>query len=130
MKPSFSVEAVSVAAALATIDVLEKTNGVAHLWAMGQRFIDGVNSVIARMHLQEEVEAQPWNVPPMPFIWFKGPHGERREAMREHFYRELTNRGVLMLSDHMNFVNLAHSAEDIDAAIDACERSLRLVKDA
>ncbi len=127
---TFSVEAVSVAAAVATLNVLEKTNGVAQLWAMGQRLIDGINSVITQLHLQEEVEAQPWNVAPMPFVWFKGSCVERREAMRERFYRELTQRGILMLSDHMNFINLGHSVEDIDVTIAACESALRSAKDA
>lgn len=122
---TYEDETLAIAASLATINTIEKEGGIKHVWKMGNRLIEGLERAITDIGIEEEVEAHPWNEPPMPFIKFKGSN---RSHLRSIFFREIFNQGLLMYHDHMNFINLSHTQSDIDRTIDKCKICLKKVK--
>lgn len=121
---TFSNELISVAAALKTISILERPGNITRLGQLGERFIEGVNGILNRLGLAEDVRAVAYRWPCMPFIWFRGGL-DVSGRMKPEFYRRLSRRGLLMLGDHMNYVCLSHGGGEIDEALQAVEDTLR-----
>jgi glutamate-1-semialdehyde 2,1-aminomutase len=123
LKGTFNSELGSIAAALATLDALKQSAAFEQLALIGHRLIDGLNGVFDRVGLGGSIEAIPYRWPCMPYIWFRAKD-DRMRGLKAAFYTRMAARGHLLLADHMNFVMLAHRAEDIDQTIDAAAQTL------
>ena len=124
---TFQHDLLSITAAHKTIEILQTTPVLDHLWRLGHRLIDGFNRIATALDLLDVVEAEGWQWETMPFFVFKGKE-DRTQAMKKRFHRELRERGVYMSPDHMDFIMAAHTEADIDATLTACEESLRVAK--
>ncbi|GGC89845.1 aspartate aminotransferase family protein [Chelatococcus reniformis] len=114
---SFWCGAVSMAAALATIDVLEAVDGPAHMRAMGQRLRDG----IAAQAVAAGIGVRQSGPPQMPTLLFDDdPEG----AKGDRFTVEALRRGVYLHPRHNMFLSAAHTEADIDFALDATREAL------
>ncbi len=118
---TFNGETASMAAALKTIQELERLNALEHIWRMGRMLIDGLNEIIREFGAP--AEAFGWPLPPMPFMRFTVEDKETEEKLRTSFFGEVISRGVLLHPTHMWFVSYAHKEEDI-------ERTLEIVREA
>jgi len=117
---SFWCGAVSMAAALATLDVLEKANAPEHMRAMGQRFRDGIAAQAAR----HGVGARQSGPPQMPTILFDDdPEG----VLGSRFCAEALQRGVYLHPKHNMFLSLAHTPSDIDFALAVTDEAFKVV---
>jgi glutamate-1-semialdehyde aminotransferase len=124
---TFSVEAFSIAAAVAVIREMREKKVVEHLWKMGQRLIDGLN-VICRDHGIEGPEAYPDPVPSMPrFTWRPRTEDFSHPAHR-YFFAECYRHGLFYSSWHVSFVNYSHKSKDIDEALEICDFVMDTVK--
>ncbi len=124
---TFGGEALSLAAAAATIRTVQRENVCQHLWEAGARLQAGFNRIAA--HLS-------WNGPhPLaecvgpavrPKLVFRNLEGKESPLVKSLFMQEMVRRGVLLHSGALNLC-LAHTCEVVDATLNACEEALRVV---
>jgi glutamate-1-semialdehyde 2,1-aminomutase len=117
---SFWCSATPMAAALATIDVLENENGPEQMRRMGQRLRDGIAAQARRYNIGVRQSGPPQ----MPSILFEGDPDCVKGSC---FVQEALSRGVYMHPKHNMFLSLAHTAADIDAALQVTDEAFRIV---
>lgn len=123
---TFGGEALSLAAAIATIDKIERENVVARLWRTGAELMSGARERIARAGLVEcigLVGSAPWAI-----LTFKDHPLASRDAIKTLFLREMIQAGVLLNASHN--VCYAHTPADIAQVLAAYDRALPMVGDA
>jgi glutamate-1-semialdehyde 2,1-aminomutase len=118
---TFFTQAVPLAAALATIDELERLNAVDHMEAMGRRLCRG---------LEERAQAAGIGVtisgpPAIPFMTFDEDEGgfERSRV----FAAACLKAGTFLHPVHNWFVSAAHQDEDIDQVLKAADEGFAAV---
>jgi glutamate-1-semialdehyde aminotransferase len=120
-------ETLSLAAARATLDVMASEPLHEHLWTLGRRLQQGLREVIDRYDLADRVTcsgAAPWTI-----VGVREPHpNDDTLPAKSLLQQELVKRGVLFNGSH--FICYAHTAGDIDDAIDAYDGALRVLADA
>jgi glutamate-1-semialdehyde 2,1-aminomutase len=109
---SFWCSAVSMAAAVATLDELERIDGPRMMRDLGQRFRDG----IAKQAAEAGVGVRQSGPPQMPTILFDD---DADFAIGERFSAEALKRGVYLHPRHNMFLSTAHTVDDIDVALEA-----------
>jgi glutamate-1-semialdehyde 2,1-aminomutase len=119
---SFWTSSASMAAALATLDVLEAENGPEHMRAMGQRFRDGIAAQAAK----HGVGVRQSGPPQMPTILFDDDPDYVRGS---RFASEALQRGVYLHPKHNMFLSLAHKPSDIDFALSVTDDVFKIVAD-
>lgn len=125
---TFFVEAMSIAAANAVLKELQAKPVVEHLWAMGQRLIDGLNQICAD-HGMDGPVAYPDPVPSMPrFTWLPGQGNACDHPVHQLFFSECFRYGLFFCPWHVAFVGYSHQASDIDEALDICDLAMRKTK--
>jgi glutamate-1-semialdehyde aminotransferase len=123
---TFNVEALSLAAAIATIEELREKDVPSHLMRMGQRLIDGLNEITNTYGIAARAFPNP--IPAMPN--FRFTHSDNDTAKRAHaaFYSEVIRHGLFLCDWHMSFTSFSHQEQDIDEALDICEAALRSLR--
>ncbi|WP_395713224.1 aminotransferase class III-fold pyridoxal phosphate-dependent enzyme [Reyranella sp.] len=109
---SFWCSAVSMAAAVATLDELERIDGPARMRAMGLRLREG----IAAQAAAAGIGVRQSGPPQMPTLLFDD---DPDLAKGDLFTREALKRGVYLHPRHNMFLSTAHSEADIDVALEA-----------
>jgi len=119
---TFGGEAVSLAAARATLQIIRDEPVCEHLARLGSRLRDGINDLASRHGLGEFVGA----VGPGPIlaVTFKDHPQAGDRAIKTFVIQELSRRGVLALGYH----NLcyAHTERDIDLTLASYDQALAL----
>ena len=117
---TFSVEAVSIAAAIATLREFKEKNVPAHLQKMGRRLIDGLND-ICRSHRMEGPRAYGDPFDSTPRFSF-APHTEDfNHPAHRYFFSQCLRYGLFFVHWHVAFINYSHKAKDIDQALEICD---------
>lgn len=122
IKGTYSYELSAMAAAAATLDVLERERASEALAARGTELLGRLNDVISTEG-PSGLSAVPYHWPSMPYLFFEP--GSLAASIRDRFYERLADAGVLMLRDHMNFVCVTHTAEDVEKVANAVRDVLR-----
>jgi glutamate-1-semialdehyde 2,1-aminomutase len=117
---SFWSGGVSMAAALATLDVLEAEDGPARMHAMGTRFRDGV----AAQAKSYGIGVRQSGPPQMPTIQFDG---DVNWEIGSRFTTAALREGVYLHPKHNMFLSLAHNEKVIDQALAATDAAFRIV---
>lgn len=123
---TFHGDTAAMAAALTTLRIVEERGVADHVWALGQRLIDGLNTMAREMEVPAVSYGEPF--PPMPFLRFEHPHPETNDALRTTFYEEMLARGVLLHPRHMWFISHAHQASDIDTTLEHARSAMKLAR--
>jgi len=118
---SYWNSAVPMAAALATIDELEKTGGIQHMLNMGRRLIEGLKIRAEQHGLQIRLTGPP-SIPTMTFA------NERDYMRMQVFSAEASKRGVFFHPHHNWFLSVAHSEDDIDESLGIADEAFAVVK--
>jgi glutamate-1-semialdehyde 2,1-aminomutase len=118
---SFWCSAVSMAAALATLDELERIDGPLVMRNLGQRFRDG----IAKQATEAGVGVRQSGPPQMPTILFED---DPDFAIGERFAAEALKRGVYLHPRHNMFLSAAHTVDDIDFALEVTREAFAALK--
>ena len=115
-------DTLSLAAAAATLDVIEREPVIEHIWAMGTRLRDGFGAAAHRHGL----EAHSYGLPPA--VQFRFSTDEALEAQAQAvFERALYQRGIF--ASHPFLLNYAHQEADIDETLVAMDAALAAVAD-
>lgn len=118
---TFSVEAIGLTAAMATIRELQAQNAVSHMWKVGQQFIDGLNTICNDHHM-DDMSAVADPVPSIfRFAWHSKLANNYNESIPKYFFGECLKYGLFLSPWHVGFVNYSHSSRDIDEALDICD---------
>jgi glutamate-1-semialdehyde 2,1-aminomutase len=111
---SFWCSAVSMAAAVATLEVLERIDGPRQMREMGLRLRDGVAAQAAAAGIGIRQSGPPQ----MPTLLFDD---DADFAKGERFTSETLKRGVYLHPRHNMFLSTAHTAADVDFALEATD---------
>src|SRR6185503_17825058 len=117
---SFFFASGSFAAALATLDVLARTDAIARIQRIGALLSDG----LAEQARRHGVPLMPVGQPAMPVIRF-ADDPERRRMRR--WCSLVTAGGAYAHPTHNWFVSAAHTEEDVGRTLEAAERAFKTV---
>ncbi|MBZ0294439.1 MAG: aspartate aminotransferase family protein [Anaerolineae bacterium] len=132
---TFNAHPASVAASLATIDILERPDSYKHLFALGDRMRAGLKEIYARHNIEAVVNGYG-----SVFVsyFMSGPVVNYTDLLRNDtaFFvalrRKLIERGVYELPVNLkrNHISLAHTEADIDFSLEAVDQVLAAEKGA
>ena len=114
-----------MAAALATIDILERNSGLDHLWKLGRQFMDGLDSGAAAA----KVPAHAIGLPPMPFLKFSYSSTKANEHAMKLFCTVMLNHGVLLHPGHHWFTSVSMTESDVNDAVTLARNAFSVVAD-
>ena len=127
LSATYHGDTAAMAAARATLRIVQERGVADHVWALGQRLINGLNTIAHDLDVQAVSLAEPF--PPMPFLKFNHPHAEKNDALRTAFYEAMMERGVLLHPRHMWFISYAHKAADIDLTLEHARSSMKVARE-
>ena len=119
---TFGGEALSLAAAKATIAKLKSHNVIAHLWRQGQKLQDCFNADSKRLGIGQ---VDCIGLPPHTVVRFRDAKNEDSLLLRSLFSQEMIRRGFLFLTGFN--ICFAHDDETIAAAVRANRESLEVL---
>ncbi len=120
---TFGGEAVSLAAAKAVIEKMRAKPVLQHVWSMGKRFQDGFN----KLATEHGAPCKSVGLPVHNVISWEGTP-EKVLLRRSLFLQTPIQKGIL-LSGGQNFC-FAHTPDEIDLALRACDDALKLFMEA
>ena len=120
---SFWNTAVAMAAALATIGVIERENTPLQLARTGQALCDGLRERAEKHGLQITLSGPP----AMPFMTFSNESNLHRS---QRFVTECLKRGVFLHPHHNWFLCSAHTPADVDRTLEVADLAFAEVKEA
>ena len=127
LSATYHGDTAAMAAALATLRIVEERGVADHVWALGQQLIHGLNAIACDLELPAMSYGEPF--PPMPFLRFEHPDAETNDALRTAFYEAMLERGVLLHPRHMWFISFAHRRSDIDTTLDHARSAMKVARE-
>jgi glutamate-1-semialdehyde aminotransferase len=121
---TFGGEATALAAAMATLDVMEREDYWAHVWRQGAKLQDGYRALAAEHRLPHLTDCE--GLPPWTIVTFKDAAPWSALQLKTLFQQEMLRRGVLFSGSQ--FICLAHGDEDIARTLDAYRESMRVLR--
>jgi glutamate-1-semialdehyde aminotransferase len=121
---TFGGEVTSLAAAMATLDVMERENYWAHVWRQGAKLQEGYRELAREFGLDSLTDCQ--GLPPWTVVTFKDTRRWRSLQLKTLFQQEMLRRGILFSGSQ--FISLAHSDDDIVQTLDAYRESMRVLR--
>jgi glutamate-1-semialdehyde aminotransferase/spore coat polysaccharide biosynthesis protein SpsF (cytidylyltransferase family) len=123
---TFGGEALSIAAAIATIDKMEREDVTGRLWQMGGELMSAARARIAAAGLDEVVKLG--GAPPWAILSYRDHAKASKEAIKTLLLRELIAAGVLINASHN--LCFAHTPADISRVLAAYEHALGALREA
>ena len=119
---TFHGEVSLVGAAIATIQELEATDGVAFMWKQGEKLLDGYREMTERLGIDC---TRIGGIGPMPFF---GLNSESGEKFRKTFYEATLDGGLYLPEGHIWFMSISHTDEDVAKTLSVSEDALKRAK--
>ncbi len=122
---TFGGEALSLAAAIATVDKIEREGVIERLWQIGGELMRETRARIAAAGVADVISlvgSAPWAI-----LVFKDHPKASKEAVKTLFLREMIAAGVLINSSHN--VCYAHTPTDLGRVLAAYDHALAVVRD-
>ena len=117
---SFWFSAGSMAAALACLKELARTDAPARILEIGRKFTDGLKSIAADRGLTLKASG----MPSMPYLRMEHEAGIE---FHQKLCGECARRGLFMASHHNLFVSAAHSEQDLEQTFAIFDEALATV---
>lgn len=118
-------EAVSIAAAIATINELKSKDVIKHVWEVGTKIVRGFEKLVDNHGLRGFVECK--GMGPHNVVLFYDKDNINHLEAKTLFLQETAKRGVLIQGVNPNY---SHSQKDIDDTLDAVNDALYMLKKA
>jgi glutamate-1-semialdehyde aminotransferase len=116
---TYAGETLSIAAAIANITVMKREKVHQHLWTMGERLMEGLNTIANELG----VEVSAAGLPPGCFLKFHSDDTQYNTHLEHIFMRELYREGIF--ANHNWFISYSHKASDIDETLDKARTAMR-----
>ena len=113
--------ALSMAAALATLETLASERVLDHLDTIGTRLAAELAAIVSETGLP--VTLSPYTQ--MPFLYFDRNLESDQDARRDRFYGDLARRGVFAHPRHHGFLSWQHGEQEINYLLDAVHIAAR-----
>lgn len=123
---TFGGETLSLAAALETLNQLEKRKAIPHIWEQGQMLLDGVNVMARELGLADKLQAV--GLPCRSAIQFLAPSEEETRIWKSLFQQEALRRGILFAGGHNP--SFAHREKEIETTLFAYRDAMRILAEA
>ena len=123
---TFGGEALSLAAAQATMREIAEKDVIGHLWDQGRILLDGVNVLAREFGLERFVRCA--GLPPRTVVSFFDESGRDSLLIKSLFQQECLKRGVLF-SGGQNMC-FSHSTEDIEYTLRVYRTAMEIVGEA
>jgi glutamate-1-semialdehyde aminotransferase len=117
---TYGGEALSLAAARATLNEYRTHDVIGHLWRSGQGLMDGMNAAARDTGVPFRVDGHP----PMAAMTFTDLPAGHVALVWQRFLAEMASRGILLRRGGLNFITFSHTTADIDRTVTACRASL------
>lgn len=117
---TFFPNSLEMAAALKTIEILERDRVLDDIWSRGEKF----NARITRLVEESGVPASVSGIPPMQYITFD--KCENYKERRVCFFTETIRRGLFIQPYHHGYICYRHSDKDLDDACNAIAEALEV----
>ncbi len=111
-----------MAAAMATLDILDRYDVTGHVWRLGERLISGLQRAADAHGVPAQAYGEP--LPPMPFLRFTHPDPAIQARQRDEFYAAMLAAGVLLHPRHLWFISHAHTEADIERTLTAANTAM------
>jgi glutamate-1-semialdehyde 2,1-aminomutase len=108
----------AIAAALATIDALEKEKVNEHIWEIGRKLLAGFKEIVAARNISNFLSLEGY--PCSPVVVCKDASGKPSAAMRTLFLQEMIKRGILIPYIATSF---SHRTIDLELTLDALDQT-------
>ncbi len=123
---TFGGEALSLAAAIATIHKMRRENVIEVLWERGEKLSEATAAEIKRYGLDNIVKLK--GMPPCKIFDFKDFDSIAADEIKSLFFQEVLSRGVLMWGSHN--ISYALTQDDTDSIISIYGQVLELMAEA
>jgi len=123
---TFGGETLSLAAALATMNKLQKMPVIETLWKQGRKVVDGTNALIEKYNLKDTMSVsgkECWS-----FLLFKDVDIYSQWELKTLFLQEVFARGILTIGTHN--MSYAHSDKDIPRLLEVYDAVFSIIKEA
>lgn len=123
---TFGGEALSLAAALATVKEMAEKDVVAHLWRQGQVLKDGYNALARAFGLQDHTDCV--GLAPRTLVRFRDAAGKESLLLKSLFQQECIKRGVLFAGAQN--LCLAHGDAEVEETLRVYRSALPVLAEA
>ena len=123
---TFGGETAGLAAALATLEVMERHDYWGHVWKQGAKLQDGYRRLAKEFGLAHLTDCA--GMPPWTIVTFTDQPKWTGLQMKTLLQQEMLRRGVLFSGSQ--FLSLSHSDADIDHTVDAYREAMRVLRTA
>jgi glutamate-1-semialdehyde aminotransferase len=113
-------EALSLAAAIATLRVLERDDVIPTLWRRGESLVSGLRSLVERHGLDGRVVCLGYA--PRTAVLFRDADGHDSLELKSLFQQECIKRGVLFTGSQ--FISAAHTDDDVRRTLEVYDEAL------
>jgi glutamate-1-semialdehyde 2,1-aminomutase/spore coat polysaccharide biosynthesis protein SpsF len=123
---TFGGEALSLAAASATLKEISEKEVITHLWEQGRKLKDGIDVLAREFGMEHFVRC--FGLAPRTVMTFFDPSGRESLPIKSLFQQECLSRGVLFSGGHNPC--FSHSDEDIESTLRSYRAAMEIVADA
>jgi len=123
---TFGGEALSLAAAQATMKEIAEREVIPHLWEQGRKLQDGVNVLAREFDVERFVRCI--GMAPRTVVTFTDQSGRESLLIKSLFQQECLKRGVLFSNGHN--LCFSHSADDIEYTLRVYRAAMEIVGEA
>lgn len=121
---TFFPNSLEMAAALKTIEILEREQALDKLWRRGEAWLADVGEIVERSGVPADLSG----IPPMPFITFPTDPDKKYKRRRVLFYTEVIRRGVFLQPFHHGYIMARHTEADLQRVAQVIEDALKVVR--
>ena len=123
---TFGGDALCMAAALATIKILEQPGFYDHIWELGTKMKNGVSTLIAKYGLEQVVSVS--GLAPHCGVAFEGIGNLSYLDINTVYSQVMIENGILVLA--ICNLNASHTENEIDKYLDATDKAFALIRKA
>lgn len=122
---TFAGEALSLAAAVATIDEMRSRDVIGHLWSVGGELQEGCRCLIEEAGLSPHVQVLGY--PPRHVLKFLDEQGQESLPLKTLFLQETIKRGILMMGAHN--LSFSHTVDDVRQTLEAYREVFQVLRE-
>ena len=123
---TFGGEALSMAAAIATVKEMQTKNVIGHIWKLGTKMKDGLGNLIAKHGVSSAVSVS--GLAPHCGLAFDGVGSLNYLDINSIYSKVMLENGILSVA--INNISFSHTEEDIDLYLSAADKAFALIKTA